>query len=39
MYKIGTNIDLLYSTEKSTEYYIIIYMGKKFRKEQIYAYV
>ena len=33
------NKDLLYSTENSTQYSVITYMGKESEKEQIYVYV
>ena len=33
------NKDLLYSTENSTQYSVIIYMGKESEKECIYVYV
>ena len=34
-----TNKDLLYSTGNSTQYSVIIYMGKESEKECMYAYV
>ena len=34
-----TNRDLLYSTGDSTQYSVIIYMGKESEKEWIYVYV
>ena len=33
------NRDLLYSTGKSTQYFVITYMGKESEKEWIYVYV
>ena len=32
------NKDLLYSTRKSTQYFVITYMGKRSEKEWIYMY-
>ena len=37
--KQRTNNDLLYSTENSTQYYVIAYMGKESKKERIYVFV
>ena len=34
-----TNKDLLYSTGNSTQYSVMIYMGKESKKEWIYVYV
>ena len=34
--KYVTNKDLLYSTETSSQYSVMIYMGKECKKEQIY---
>ena len=37
--KQRTNKDLLYSTENSTQYSAMAYMGKQSKKEWIYVYV
>ena len=37
--KLITNKDLLYSTENSTQYSVVTYMGKECIKEWIYVYV
>ena len=34
-----TNKDLLYSTENSTQYSVMAYMGKESKEEWIYVYV
>ena len=36
--KYKHNKDLLYSTENSTQYSVIVYMGKESKKEWIYVY-
>ena len=37
--KQKTNNDLLYSTGNSTQYSVMAYMGKEYKKEWIYIYV
>ena len=37
--KLISNKDLLYSTEKSTQYSVMAYVGKESEKKRIYAYV
>ena len=34
-----TNKDILYSTGNSTQYSVMAYMGKEYKKEWIYVYV